>query len=798
MTKNIITLLAAVLFSGLVAFAQHAPGTWRTFPMLGNNFDRVVDTPSKVYYLTGGSLYSYDKADKETVYYSPGEMTSNYGIQKMFYNPYGKYLLLTYADSSMDLLYDDGRLVNLPDITNANLLTTKAIRDVAFAPGKIYVATDFGMVIFDDKDHYVLESGIYSLPFDLIMEAAGQIFVKHSGRIYSSPVGERHKSFDSFRQSDLNANVIDWAPVGTDTFIYAVANQLYKATVDASSSSVSATSLSGLAGVSIIEPAASDSYFAVGTNSVLTITPSLEVTATAIPANLKSHRLASWDGVSSVWAANAAGIGCFDITSSTPVVKMEKYLPDGCLKFGVVNYVPTPDGDIYLANLGDGRFYSPSSPYGKDAPIMTVLYNWNTDEFKDVSPLLDNGSTINQGPINTLVDPVDPEILYTVTLKSGLNVYKNRKLLHVLNETQIPIDKTWTYWLMGLFFDPDGNMWLADQNNSSYRDCPEYYILPASKIATLRTSPGSIKKTDWLQAQMPHYSSDDRRYMLAFSSRKNPTRAFHMTDYGNAYVGYDTKGTLTTEDDEAVASNGLYTQDGNNVHFSTNNCLVEDKNGHFWIGTSEGVLVITDIDQLGHTSEIQVVRPKVARNDGTVYADYLLSTDRINHISVDPTNRKWISTQASGLFLVNEDGTEILANFTKDNSPLVTNDVYSTYCSPDGNDILISTPAGLMLYSGTSAPAADDYSDVFAYPNPVRPDYTGWITVQGLMDNSLVKIADAQGNVVASGRSEGGMFVWDGCNNTGQRVRSGVYMVLASQSDGSDSSGAVTRIVVIN
>lgn len=798
MIRNIFTLLAAVLLSALAASAQHAPGTWRSFPMLGTNFDQIVDTPSRIYYLTGGSLYSYDKNEKETVYYSPGEMISSYGVRKMYYNPYGKYILLTYDDSSMDLIYDDGRMVNLPDITNANLLTTKAIRDVSFAPGKIYVATDFGMVIFDDKDHYVLESGIYSQPFDLIMEAAGHIFVKCAGNVYASPVGERHKSFDSFKRWNVPGGVIDWVSAGTDKFIYAVANQLHTATVNAANSSVTTAPLTGLAGVATIEPAASDGYFAAGTSSVVGIAPSLELTVTAIPAILKSHRLASWDGPASVWAAAADGIGCYDITSATPAVKMEKYLPAGCLKFGVVNYVPAPDGDIYLANLGDGRFYSPSSPYGKDAPIMTVLYNWSTDEFKDVSPLLDNGSTINQGPINTLVDPVDPEVLYTVTLKSGLNVYKNRKLLGVLADTQIPIDKTWTYWLMGLFFDPDGNMWLADQNNSSYRDCPEYYILPASKIATLRTSPGSIKKTDWLQAKMPHYSSDDRRYMLAFSSRKNPTRAFHMTDYGSAYVGYDTKGTLTTEDDEAVASNGLYTQDGNNVFFSTNNCLVEDMNGHIWIGTSEGVLVITDIDQLGHTSEIQVVRPKVARNDGTVYADYLLSTDRINYIAVDPTNRKWIATQASGLFLVNEDGTEILENFTKYNSPLVSNDVYSVHCSPDGNDVLISTPAGMMMYSGTSAPAADDYSNVFAYPNPVRPDYTGWITVQCLMDNSLVKIADAQGNVVASGRSEGGMFVWDGCNSAGKRVRSGVYMVLASQSDGSDSSGAVTKIVVIN
>ena len=97
-----------------------------------------------------------------------------------------------------------------------------------------------------------------------------------------------------------------------------------------------------------------------------------------------------------------------------------------------------------------------------------------------------------------------------------------------------------------------------------------------------------------------------------------------------------------------------------------------------------------------------------------------------------------------------------------------------------------------------SAPAADDFSDVYAYPNPVKPDFTGWITIKGLKDNSLVKIADAAGNVFFQGRSEGGMMVWDGCNAAGERVKSGVYYVFASQSDGDDKSGAVTKIMVIN
>jgi flagellar hook assembly protein FlgD len=101
-------------------------------------------------------------------------------------------------------------------------------------------------------------------------------------------------------------------------------------------------------------------------------------------------------------------------------------------------------------------------------------------------------------------------------------------------------------------------------------------------------------------------------------------------------------------------------------------------------------------------------------------------------------------------------------------------------------------------YSATAAPGKDNYDNVYAYPNPVKPDYTGWITVTGLMDNSLVKITDAAANVVTQGTSDGGMFVWDGCNRNGERVKSGVYYVFASQNATGSNTACVTKIMVIN
>lgn len=177
-----------------------------------------------------------------------------------------------------------------------------------------------------------------------------------------------------------------------------------------------------------------------------------------------------------------------------------------------------------------------------------------------------------------------------------------------------------------------------------------------------------------------------------------------------------------------------------------------------------------------------------------------MGTEDVLDISVDASNRKWIATRSSGLYLVSPRGDEIISNFNKDNSPLPTNTINCVYADPNSNSVFIGTNYGLMEYSSDSSPARPDYSDVYAYPNPVTPEYTGWITIKGLMDNSLVKICDAGMNVIAQIQSEGGMALWDGCNHGGERVKSGVYYVLASQSDGNSSSAGdvVTKILVVN
>ena len=85
---------------------------------------------------------------------------------------------------------------------------------------------------------------------------------------------------------------------------------------------------------------------------------------------------------------------------------------------------------------------------------------------------------------------------------------------------------------------------------------------------------------------------------------------------------------------------------------------------------------------------------------------------------------------------------------------------------------------------------------VYAYPNPVEPGYTGPINIVGLMDNSDVKITTVDGRLVKQGRSNGALFSWDGTNQHGQRVASGIYLVEVATPDG--AKGVVCRVAIVN
>lgn len=250
--------------------------------------------------------------------------------------------------------------------------------------------------------------------------------------------------------------------------------------------------------------------------------------------------------------------------------------------------------------------------------------------------------------------------------------------------------------------------------------------------------------------------------------------------------------------DEAVAYTNFVNQDGlkiENVYGVT--CVAEDLEGNIWVGTDKGLLMI-EKDDIGKSPDDMVfTQVKVPRNDGTDYADYLLSGIHITCITIDNDGNKWIGTNGLGVYTISRDNLTEINHFTTENSKLISNIIGSIAIDENNGEVFIGTDEGLCSYmSGITKPIHEMTEDnVYAYPNPVTSDYTGLITITGLTYNADVKILTSSGKLVAEGKSNGRFFKWDGRDKDGNKVASGVYMVATATSDG--NKGVVCKIAII-
>ena len=237
-------------------------------------------------------------------------------------------------------------------------------------------------------------------------------------------------------------------------------------------------------------------------------------------------------------------------------------------------------------------------------------------------------------------------------------------------------------------------------------------------------------------------------------------------------------------------------QDGVSLNFNAVRCITFDKDRNIWVGTNTGLFVLErkniDAGNINFFTQI-----KVPRNDGTDYADYLLNGLDITAIVIDGANRKWIGTSYDGVYLISEDNMTQIHHFTEENSPLISNNIYSIALNNETGEVFFGSENGLCSYvSNAVEPSTEMTEDnVWAYPNPVYPDYTGPITITGLTYNADVKIVSANGLLINEGRSNGGTFTWDGCDKKGNRVASGIYMVITATSNG--QKGTVCKIAII-
>lgn len=423
-----------------------------------------------------------------------------------------------------------------------------------------------------------------------------------------------------------------------------------------------------------------------------------------------------------------------------------------------------------------GGLYHPLNETNTPGTIQVLNNDWTI--FQDQLDTIINHRYVD---VNCLdVDPTNNSHLFAGG-KTGLFEFMNGKFVReytidnsILTSVFHPNDNKDYMVINGLKFDAQGNLWIIQSLNKQHR------------VLVL------TKEGKWIEKDYNSigFLGDGRDLHL---NKENCL--WFVNNHGNTPALYQ----YNIDTDHVNSFNQFINQDGTTINIAGDGgirCNAEDQDGNMWIGTSSGPLLL-EKSQFDISNYV-FTQVKVPRNDGTNYADYLLNNIDIAAIAIDGGNRKWFATNGNGVYLISADNMNQIQHFTTDNSPLLSNIVKSIAINQDTGEVFFGTENGLCSYVSDATQTNDEMTkdNVWAYPNPVNPDYTGPITITGLSYNADVKILAVNGAIVNEGKSNGGTYVWDGCDKKGRRVASGIYMVATATKDG--EKGTVCKIAIIN
>lgn len=384
------------------------------------------------------------------------------------------------------------------------------------------------------------------------------------------------------------------------------------------------------------------------------------------------------------------------------------------------------------------------------------------------------------------IDPKDDNHIY-VGCQSGLYEFNHLKFTKLWNDTNSPLsvaatvpdgNKDYTI-TTAMKFDVNGHLWVFNS------------ISPSTSI--LELSNGS----EWTSHHHQELMTSNISPARSFEQMTGPIiDSRNLMWFTNAFYRSPSLICYQMSTDQTKVIKDLINEDGTTINTYDVSCVAEDMDHNIWIGTDQGPLMLSP-NQITEDNPV-FIQVKVPRNDGTDYADYLLSGVNITCLVVDRANRKWFGTADNGIYLIDSDNITQLQHFTADNSPLLSNNVNSMTLDDATGEMFIATNMGLCSYT-SYIPASQDEGmtkdNVYAYPNPVRPGYNGAIIITGLDNDADVKITTSTGALVSQGRASNGQYSWYGLDSNGKRVASGVYMVEVATSEG--EKGVVCKIAIV-
>ncbi len=741
--------------------------TWEDFYSY-NNVKDFVKSGHTVYAISDNSLFIYNELDKSieklsSVHGLSGEVTSTLSYSKTY-----DKIIIGYQSGLIEIIDKYKNVVKLKDIVNFNYTGTKSINGFFEYDNKLYIATSFGIVVFNLEklqfgDTYFIGDQSSELAINEIVAFDNQLIAATENGIYTADI--------------TNTNLIDfnnWKRSFSGNFptvkifnnkVYTIGNRILYEIKEGKLITVKSYA------EVLVSLKTSENHLTITTSKAVYINGLDQVQLAKVSSPVGEYILslnaALFDQENLFLATKDNGILKTRIDSFDSI---EEIRPDGPLSNDPFS-LAVKNNNICVVY---GSYNASYTPLGKRFGISIFSSNkWNNIPY----------SKLNKPDlVHATFDPFIENRIYLSSWGAGMLTIENNEVVEEWNHLNsglerliyTPLPNYVSTRINGSAFDAEGNLWIAN---------------------------------GWVDKRVKKYSKDgvwsgfDMSTVLTNEALGLNELVIDKTN--TVWIGTRRNGVLVFNEN-GNRKRAIFTEETQGALPDLNVRTVQVDNGNrLWIGTKAGLVVLYNASSVFDSNSLKT-EPVIILDNGV--PKKLLGEDTVNSIAVDGADNKWFGTETGGAIQTNPNGTKMLNQFNKDNSPLPSNNILKIVIDKNSGKVYFATDKGIVVFKSNVASYSNELPEVYAYPNPAKKEHD-IITIDGrngahLPQKTNVKIIDTAGNLVYETNVKegqelfGGKVVWDKRNLAGKKVSSGIYIVLLTYDKGTQT--AMTKVAIIN
>ncbi len=722
-----LSLIVLTLFLSLFLTAQSvALGEWKDY-LSYNSPTYIAEENNKIYCVSNGGLFYINKNDKTINRLSKVNGLSDIGVKQLAHCYESNTTIIVYQNCNIDLLKNN-YIINLSDIKRKAVSGIKKINNITVDKKLAYLSSSLGLIVVD---------------------------------LVNSEIKE------TYNVEEQNENVtINGCAFLEDSIFVATNNGLYVANTSGpnladfnnwklrDSSYVFCDNIIVANEALFLDTSSQLTSISFNNNALIqTFSDSLQINNTTYLTHSKFENLKhAWlDDDNNLWVADSVN----GLLKFNDYEYQETYMPEGPVRNEIYS-LEYEENKLYMCHGGHANFTT-NSLINDGVSIKKNYDDWiNYDRYK-----LGNARDILEVAVNNGTE-------YYASWYHGIPEMRDGELVvkHGFANTNGALDTCWysnnRIRISDIKFDSRENMWALSSE--------------VNHPVVVKSNNNTWYSFSINQNQVGLFLDD---LLIDRYDQK-----WGVLAKGNGLFVFTENGTIEDPSDDMCQFLNTNIGEGNLPSLQTYS-LAEDLNGEIWVGTDKGIAVFYNPEAVFSEYNYDAQQILITTGD---YGQYLLNEEKIKCIAIDGANRKWIGTEKSGVFLLSEDGQNEILHFTKNNSPLFSDNIIDITINHENGEVFIGTSSGLISYRSDATKGSFSQNKTNVFPNPVESDYSGPIAISGLITNANVKITDMAGNLVFEATANGGQAVWNGKNKDGERAATGVYLVFSTDIYGKEKT----------